>query len=130
MTSCDFGMFARPISNCTSWTLCICRAARRHPVQSWRLPLRHKAKDDAVSSFPRRWPLYPSKSVPCRVSESAVGSFPGITALQQQRPVHLNQQTLRTRQIIGPCVWGVSHSTGMRSSTQRGPAHSSLWLAD
>jgi hypothetical protein len=26
----------------------------------------------------------------------------GITAPQQQRPLHLNQQTLRTHQIIGP----------------------------
>ena len=60
-----------------------------------------------------------------------LGSIAGITALQQQRPVHLDQRTLCTRQIIGPCA-GCFTFHLYAESTQRGPTHApliaQLWL--
>jgi hypothetical protein len=54
------------------------------------------------------------------------GSKPEFTAPQQQRPLHLNRQTLCTRQIIGSCagshipvLYGVQRSVAL--------THSSLW---
>jgi hypothetical protein len=52
-----------------------------------------------------------------------------ITASQQQWPLHLNQQTLRTHQIIDPCA-GCFHIHLYVQRTQRGSTYSSLWLAD
>ena len=64
-----------------------------------------------------------------RAAHVSCGSLAGITASQQQWPLHLNQQTLRTHQIIDPCA-RCFHIHLYVQRTQRGSTYSSLWLAD